>query len=79
MNREKVLDIVQEICRDIFDSENLIITNELSAEDIDTWDSLNHLNLISSVEEEFNIKFDFDEMASFKNIGDIIDSIINKI
>ena len=79
MNREKVLNILQEICRDIFDSENLIITNEFSAKDIDAWDSLNHLNLISNLESEFNIKFDFDEIASFKNIGDIIDSVKNKI
>jgi acyl carrier protein len=79
MNREKVMDILQEICRDIFDSENLIITNEFSAKDINAWDSLNHLNLISSVEEEFNIKFDFDEITSFKNIGDIIDSVKNKM
>jgi acyl carrier protein len=79
MNKEKIFDIVQEICSDIFDIENLSINNELSANDIVEWDSLNHLNLISSIEEEFKIKFDFDEIASFENIGDIIDSIINKI
>ena len=79
MSREKVFKIVQEICSDIFDIENLKIKNEFSPNDIVEWDSLNHLNLISTIEEEFKIKFDFDEIASFKNIGDIIDSIINKI
>tara|TARA_B100002052_G_scaffold290963_1_gene310295 strand:+ start:634 stop:879 length:246 start_codon:yes stop_codon:yes gene_type:complete len=78
MEKDKIQDKIQEICKDVFNEENLIININTNASDIAQWDSLNHLNLISSIEEEFDIKFDFEEIGSLKNIGDIIDIILNK-
>ena len=79
MEKNKIQEKIQEICKDVFNEENLIINLNTNASDIPQWDSLNHLNLISSVEEEFDIKFDFEEIGSLKNIGDIIGIILNKI
>ena len=78
MKRDEILMTVQEICRDIFDLDQLIISDETNASQISQWDSLNHLNLVSAIEDEFNLKFTFEEIASFKNIGSILDSIIRK-
>ena len=58
---------------------NLDIVSNTNSTDIDQWDSLNHLNLMSSIEEEFNIKFDFEEIGSLKNIGDIVKIVSEKL
>ena len=79
MDKIKILNIVREICSDIFNIENLDIDLNTNSTDIDQWDSLNHLNLMSSIEEEFNIKFDFEEIGSLKNIGDILKIISEKL
>ncbi len=79
MNKEELLLIINEMCQDIFDLENLSIKYSSSPNDIDEWDSLNHLNLISSIETEFKIKFTFNEISSFKNIDSIIKTIQKKI
>lgn len=79
MDREAILKNVEEICKDIFDLEDLKINTTTGPSDISQWDSLNHLNLISSIEEDFSIKFNFEEISSIKNIGDIINLILNKI
>ena len=78
MDKIEILNIVKEICSDIFNIENLDIDSNTNSTDIDQWDSLNHLNLMSSIEEEFNIKFDFEEIGSLKNIGDIVKLVLIK-
>ena len=79
MDKVKVLKTIEEICLDIFEVDNLKIDYNTSSVDIDQWDSLNHLNIISSVEQEFNIRFSFKEISSLKNIGDIVNVVLNKI
>jgi len=79
MDKIKIFNIVKEICSDIFNIENLDIDSNTNSTDIDQWDSLNHLNLMSSIEEEFNIKFEFEEIGSLKNIGDIVKIVSEKI
>jgi acyl carrier protein len=79
MDKIEILNIVKEICSDIFNIENLDIVSNTNSTDIDQWDSLNHLNLMSSIEEEFNIKFDFEEIGSLKNIGDIVKIVSEKL
>jgi len=78
MTREQVSEEVQEIFRDIFDDESLVIENNTTAEDIEEWDSLNHINLISAIEKEFNIHFALGELQSLKDVGVMIDMITEK-
>ena len=79
MTSEQILDRVQNIFRDIFDDDSLVITREIAAKDIEDWDSLTHINLIVAIEKEFKTKFSLSEMQTFKNVGDVIDLISSKI
>lgn len=76
---DQILEKVQEIFRDIFDKEALIINRATSAVDIEEWDSLNNINLVVAIEKEFKIKFNLEELISLKNVGDMIDLIAKKI
>ena len=78
MNRAELFEKVQEIFRDIFDDENLIIEESTNSNDIDDWDSLNHINLVVAIESEAKIKFNFDELATLKDVGAMLDLILLK-
>ena len=78
MNRAELFEKVQEIFRDIFDDENLIIEESTNSNDIDDWDSLNHINLVVAIESEVNIKLNFDELATLKDVGAMLDLILLK-
>lgn len=79
MKKKEILNQVQEIFRDQLDDENLVLKNQTTAMDVDEWDSLNHLILIVGIEKHFNLKFTSQEIISFKNIGDIVNCIEEKI
>ncbi|MBW4056405.1 MAG: acyl carrier protein [Proteobacteria bacterium] len=63
----------------VFDDDTIQITPEMTANDIDGWDSLSHINLITSVEATFAIRFTQKELLSLKSIGDLLKIIENKI
>ena len=68
-------EIVQQlttILRDVFDEDTLVATPELTADQVDEWDSLNHVRLILTVERAFGIKFAASEVTGLKNVGDLI-------
>jgi acyl carrier protein len=66
---------LQEIFRDVFDDEKLVITEEMSAIDIEDWDSLAQINLIIAIEKEFEVKFNLKEVFILKNIGEMLELI----
>ena len=76
MNQKERL---QEIFRDIFDDEELIIREDMSANDIEDWDSLAQINLIIDIEKEFKVKFNLEEVSSLKNIGEMLELLSKKI
>ena len=78
MRRQQLFEIVQEIFRDIFEDENLILQESTNSNDIDDWDSLNHINLVVAIESELKIKFNLDELTELKDVGAMIDLIILK-
>ena len=75
MNQKERL---QEIFRDIFDDEKLIITEEMSANDIEDWDSLAQINLIIAIEKEFKVKLRLEEVSNLKNIGEMLELLSKK-
>lgn len=79
MSREDILKKVNEVFKDIFDDDNIVVSDATTAGDVDDWDSLTHITLIATVEEAFNIKFEMAEIISFKNVGEMIDSIEKKL
>ncbi len=69
---------LQEIFREVFDNQNITITKNTSPDEIDDWDSFNHVKLILSLEETFDIKFDVEEVMELNKVGDIISAVKNK-
>jgi acyl carrier protein len=70
---------LQQVFRKVFNDADLIIDQNTSAKDIDIWDSLTHMELIAAIEEEFSIRFSFDEVMRFHTVGDLMRSILGKI
>ncbi len=79
MSREEVMERLNEVFVDLFDDENIKINDNTTANDIDDWDSLEHINLIVAIEQEFNIKFNMNEVTSMKNVGEMVDIITSRI
>jgi acyl carrier protein len=79
MNRRNIFLGVQEVFRDIFDDDNLEIINETNSDEIEDWDSLNHINLVSAIEKEFKIKFALGELMTLQDVGAMIDLMYEKI
>lgn len=78
MERNTILAQVQDIFRDVLDEEEIILTDATSADDIEEWDSLSHIQLIVAIEKHFKIKFTSKEILSWKNVGELVDSILSK-
>jgi len=76
---ENILETVQEIFRDILDEESLILKTDTTADDVEEWDSLNHINLISAIEKKFKIRFALGELQSLKNVGSMVELIDSKL
>lgn len=73
--REEITRKLTDIFRDVFDDDELEINDEMTAEDIDDWDSLMHITLIGTIEDEFGIKFAMKDVVGMKNVGALIDKI----
>lgn len=78
MERNEVLARVQDIYRDVLDDEDIILSDATTADDIEEWDSLSHIQLIVSIEKAFKIKFSSKEILSWKNVGELIDCILSR-
>jgi acyl carrier protein len=75
----KTIDIVTEIFRDILDEEDLVLAPETTAEDVEAWDSLTHVQLMVAIEKRFGIKFTSREISGFQNVGELLAAIENKL
>ena len=78
MDRTEILGKVQDIFRDVFGDSELIIQESTNANDIEGWDSLTHITILESVQDEFDMKFTLEEMIELSDIGKMIDVIIRK-
>lgn len=75
---EKLLMQVQNLFREILDQEDLILTPETTANDVDGWDSLTHIQLVVAIEKKLNVRFSSREILSWKNVGALLESIYTK-
>ncbi|MCI9462638.1 MAG: acyl carrier protein [Lachnospiraceae bacterium] len=75
----EVLEKINEVFRNIFEKENLVISEDTSADDIEGWDSLQHVKILVMLEQEFHVEFDIDEIISMDNIGDMVRIIKGKM
>lgn len=74
-----IFEDLQEIFRDIFDDDELELTPETNADDIDDWDSLTHMQLIVQIEKKYNIKFSTAEIKKAANVGEFVEIIKEKL
>ena len=79
MNRTEILEKLNEVFHDVFDNNDIVVTEQTNANDIEEWDSLIHITLISAGEYEFDVSFDMKTVVSMKNVGDMIDAIEEQI
>ena len=79
MNRTEILEKLNEVFHDVFDNNDIVVTEQTNANDIEEWDSLIHITLISAVEDESDVSFDMKTVVSMKNVGDMIDAIEEQI
>lgn len=79
MDRKTIEIELTSIFRELFEDENLVLTNEMTANDIEKWDSLNHMLLIQKIQGKFNIKFGLKEVVGLKTVGQIIDAVDKKL
>ncbi len=75
---EETFDQLQEVFQDIFQDDEISLTRETTAADIDGWDSLMHVTLMLNVEAGFNVRFSSTEVAVLKTVGELLDLIENK-
>jgi acyl carrier protein len=73
--KEEVIGKLKSVFQKVLEKNDITITREMTAQDIETWDSLRHIQLLSEVERAFGIKFKLREVLSMKNVGDLIDLI----
>lgn len=76
MSEQEILNAVQDIFRDNFDDDTLEITRSTCADDIEDWDSLEQINLLTAMEKQFGVKFKLDDVRGLANVGDMVDLII---
>jgi len=78
MDNEMLAARLNRVFQNIFDEPSLIVTRDMTANDVEGWDSLTHINLIVATEREFGIKFTTAEVTGLSNVGELIDIIQRK-
>lgn len=75
MDREEIYVRLNSVFQDVFDDTSIIVDENTTANDIEDWDSLNHITLISAVESEFGVRFTMGEVSTMKNVGEMAQKI----
>ena len=78
MDKPQVLARLQTLFDDVFIDE-VVVTEELSARDVEEWDSLSHVSLVLAVEETFGVRFRVGEVESAKNVCELADLILRRL
>jgi acyl carrier protein len=78
MTREEMFESVNEVFRDVFDDDGIIVGETTTAGDIEDWDSLEHINLILALEKMFGMKFTMGEVTGMKDVGAMVDILMER-
>ena len=79
MTRSEILECINEIFIDTLDNDELIVTESTTANDIDEWDSLTHIQLVVAIEKQLKIRFTSKEIQSWKDVSEMLNCIEEKI
>ncbi|MCR4591433.1 MAG: acyl carrier protein [Lachnospiraceae bacterium] len=78
MTREEVYERLNPLFREFFDDDSITVTDATTADDIEEWDSFEHINLIVAVEKEFSIKIPMGKVTTMKNVGEMVNIILSE-
>ena len=78
MSKDDVMTRLAEIFRDTFDDDTMEVAAETSRDDVDGWDSLGHIRILSSVEEEFGVRFELEEVEGITTAGQLAEKLLQK-
>ena len=79
MGREEIYERLNEVFRDVFGDDDITVSDETTAADINGWDSLRHITLLAAIEDEFDIEFTMGATVKMKNVGEMVDYIEDEV
>ena len=79
MDKKQIIKAIKPIFKNIFDNEDLQINEKSNSNNVDGWDSLNHILLVVEIEKKLNIRFSSNEISSFDNVGEMCEAISKKL
>ena len=79
MEKSEIIEKITKIFRKTFNEENLVLNEEMTANDVDNWNSLSHMIMISEVEKEFSVKFKLKDLNRLKNVGSLIEIVESRL
>ncbi|MEO6814429.1 MAG: acyl carrier protein [Ginsengibacter sp.] len=79
MENDILIKELNKIFIDVFEDESILLNDNTSTSDIEAWDSLNHIQMITTVEKHYKIHFELNELLNFKNVGDLCKTIQKKV
>ena len=79
MNRNEIIEKLTAIFHEVFNDNTIVLRDDMTAKDVERWDSLTHMLMITKVEEVFGIKFKLKELNKLKMVGDLINTIEAKL
>ncbi|MBR2284004.1 MAG: acyl carrier protein [Ruminococcus sp.] len=78
MDRNEVMERLSGVFRDVFGDSSITVTDSTTSDDIEDWDSIEHINLIGAVEDEFGMRFKMREVSGMKNVGEMADIVCQR-
>ncbi len=79
MSREEIMAKINEIARDVFDNDTVVLTDDTTAADVDEWDSLTHLLFTNEIEDAFGVTFTLAEVTKSENVGQLVDALVRHL
>ena len=79
MDRTELLKIINAVFINVLDDDQIVIVESTSSEDIDEWDSLNHIHLVVAIEKKLKLRFTANEIQSWANVGEMMNDIMKKL
>lgn len=79
MNRNEITEQLTTIFHEVFNDNNIVLRDDMTASDVDNWDSLTHMLMITKVEEVFGVKFKLKELNKLKMVGDLLSNLEAKL
>lgn len=78
MTKDEIYERLTDVFRDVFDDDSIVIADDTTADDIEDWDSIEHITLIGAVESEFGVRFKMGEVSGMKNVGEMVRIIMER-